>query len=231
MSKNARKVFEAHKTTTLTFDCYGTLIDWENGACKALRELYGYSRSKIADDALIDLFLQADARIIRENIFPYSNVLQRVARSVAESLRIKSDSALEASFASSLPAWPMFEETNPCLTRLARQYRLAIISNVDEDLLFQTVKQFDVRFDVMVTSEQAKSYKPDRVIFDRAVDLIGEHPNSIIHIAEGRCEAAPARALGMRSIWVKRSPKSDDGSNAQSDAVVSSLTEIVEAIS
>ena len=215
MSHDARTVFEAYRTTTLTFDCYGTLIDWESGACRALRDIYGYSRAEVTDDALIDLFLQADARIIRENIFPYSKVLQRIAQSVAESLRVRSDPALETSFANSLPTWPAFEETNPSLSWLARRYRLAIISNVE----------------VLVTSEQTRSYKPDRAIFDRAVKLIGEHPSSIIHIAEGRCEATPARAVGMRSIWVNRSPRSDDGSNAQPNAVISNLTQLVEAIS
>ena len=96
--------------------------------------------------------------------------------------------------------------------------------------LSQTVKQLGVPFEVIVTSEQTKSYKPDRAIFDRAVKLIGEHPSSIIHIAEGRCEATPARALGMRSIWVNRSPRSDDGSNAQPNAVVSNLTQIVDFV-
>src|SRR3954471_15136112 len=201
MSHDARTVFEAYRTTTLTFDCYGTLIDWESGSCRALRDIYGYSQSEVTDDALIDLFLQADARIVRENIFPYSKVLQRVAQSVAESLRVRSDPAREASFASSLPTWPAFEETNPSLTWLARRYRLAIISNVDDHLLFQTIKQLGVPFEVMVTSQQTKSYKPDRAIFDRAVKLIGEHPITIIHIAEERCEVTPARALGMRSIW------------------------------
>jgi 2-haloacid dehalogenase len=231
MSNDARRVFGASKATTLTFDCYGTLIDWESGACRALRDIYGYSQSEVTDDALIDLFLYADARIIRENIFPYSKVLQRVAQFVAESLRVRSDPALEASFASSLPTWPVFEETNPSLAWLAGRYRLAIISNVDDYLLSQTIKRLSVPFEVIVTSEQTNSYKPDRAIFDRAVKLIGEHPSSIIHIAEGRCEATPARALGMRSVWVNRSPRSDDGSNAQPNVVVSNLTQIVEAIS
>ena len=231
MSKDTRTVFEACKATTLTFDCYGTLIDWESGACRALRDIYGYSRSEVTDNALIDFFLHAEARIIRENIFPYSKVLQRVAQSVAKSFRIRSDPVLEVSFADSLPTWPAFEETNPSLTCLARRYRLAIISNVDDHHLSQTVKQLGVPFEVMVTSAQTRSYKPDRAIFDRAVELIGEHPSSIIHIAEGRCEATPARALGMRSIWVNRSPRSDDGSNAQPNAVVSNLTQIVQAMS
>jgi 2-haloacid dehalogenase len=231
MSKDARRVFETYKPTTLTFDCYGTLIDWERGACRALRGIYGYSQSRVTDDDLIDLFLQSDARIIRENIFPYSNVLRRVAQSVANSLGVMSDPGLEVLFARSLPSWPPFKETNACLTWFARRYRLAVISNIDDRLLSRTIKQFAVEFDVLVTSEQTESYKPNPVIFQRAVELIGEHPNRIIHIAEGRGEARPVRALGMQSIWVNRSPRSDDGSRAQADAVVSNLTEIVEAIS
>jgi 2-haloacid dehalogenase len=231
MSKDARTAFEIYKPTTLTFDCYGTLIDWERGACRALRDIYGYSQSRVTDADLIDLFLQSDARMIRENIFPYSKVLRRIAQSVAKSLGIMSDPGLEVLFARSLPSWPPFEETNACLTWFARRYRLAIISNIDDRLLSQTIEQFAVQFDVLVTSEQSKSYKPNLPIFERAVELIGEHPSKIIHIAEGRCEAIPVRALGMQSIWVNRSPRSDDGSKVQPHAVVSNLTEIVEAIS
>ena len=112
-------------------------------------------------------------------------MLQRIAQSVAESLRVRSDPALETSFANSLPTWPVFEETNPSLIWLARRYRLAIISNIDDHLLSETIKQLGVPFEVIVTSEQTRSYKPYCAIFDRAVKLIGEHPSSIIHIAEG----------------------------------------------
>jgi 2-haloacid dehalogenase len=114
MTNDARRVFETSKPTTLTFDCYGTLIDWENGACRALREIYGFSQCDVTDHDLIALFLQRDARIIRENIFPYSDVLQRVAKSIAEVLGVRSNPALEARFARSLPTWPAFEETNTC---------------------------------------------------------------------------------------------------------------------
>jgi len=231
MTMEARTVFDACKITTLTFDCYGTLIDWEAGACRALRNIYGYDPSDVTDDALIDLFLRTEARLIREDIFPYAAVLQRVARSVAQTFGVESNAAREASFAASLPGWPAFEETARCLTRLARDYRLAIVSNVDDEPLARTVQHLGVPFDVLVTSEQTRSYKPNLAIFASALALIGEAPGSIVHIAEGRCEAAPARAVGMRSIWVNRSARSDDGSNAQPDAVVASLTELVQAIS
>jgi 2-haloacid dehalogenase len=150
---------------------------------------------------------------------------------VAESLGIRSNAALEESFAWSLPTWPAFDDTTPCLTWLAGRYRLGIISNVDDDLLGQTLKQLPVPIDVTVTSEQTKSYKPNRTIFEAAVEQIGEPAANIVHIAEGRCEAVPARADGMRSIWVERSPRSDDGSQAQPDAVVSNLRQLVDAIS
>jgi 2-haloacid dehalogenase len=129
--------------------------------------------------------LRADARITREDIFPYSKVLQLVAQLVAESLRVRSNSALEAAFAGSVPTWSVFKETAPSLTWLARRYQLAIISNIDDRLIWQTIKQIGVPFEVIVTSEQTRSYKPDRAIFDRAVKLIGEDPRSIIHIARG----------------------------------------------
>ena len=231
MGKDARTVFEAYKPTTLTFDCYGTLIDWQSGACRALRDIYGYSESTATDDDLIDLFLQYDARIIREHIFPYSKVLQRVAQSVAKRLGVKSNFDLEVSFAGTLPSWPPFEETNTCLTQLARHYRLAVISNIDEKLLCQTIRQLPVPFEALVTSEQTRCYKPDRAIFERAIEMIGERPSRIVHIAEGRCEATPVHALGMRCVWVNRSQRSDDGSNANPDAVVANLTEIIKATS
>src|ERR1700750_1507689 len=123
MSNDARAIFETYKPTTLTFDCYGTLIDWENGACRALRDIYGFSQGEVTDDALITLFLQSDARIIGENIFPYARGLRRVAQSIAKSLGVRADPALAVAFARSLPAWPAFEEPNPCLVRLARRYR------------------------------------------------------------------------------------------------------------
>jgi len=231
MNHEVRTVFQVYKTTTISFDCYGTLIDWQNGACCALRNIYAYSPSDATDDTLIELFLQADARMIRENVFPYSKVLQGAARSVAERLGRRSNSALEVSFARSLSTWPVFEETNPCLAWLAARYQLAIISNVDDDLLSQTLEQISAPVRVKVTSEQTKSYKPDRTIFERAVDLIGDPPANVVHIAEGRCEATPARAVGMRSIWVNRTPRSDDGSNAKPHAVASNLSQVVEALS
>jgi 2-haloacid dehalogenase len=223
------KVFQTTDTTTLTFDCYGTLVDWEGGAVTSLRDIYGYTSEFVSDSALIDLFLELDAIEIRKNIFPYSTVLQNVADGIAEKLTRQADPARAKEFAQSPPKWPVFEETNIALRRLAAKYRLAIISNVDDALISLTLQNIDVAFDAVMTSEQARSYKPDHSIFEQTVHRLDEEPRKIVHVAEGLCEAFPATELGMRSIWIRRSSRSDDGSGATPTATVSSLAEVVAA--
>jgi len=221
-------LFVAAKPTTLTFDCYGTLVDWEGGAARALRDIYGFSRDRVSDDALIDMFLELDAVEIRKGIFPYSRVLQNVADQIAERLLGQTDPDLGKKFPQSLPTWPVFDETNEALAQLAGHFRLTIISNVDDDLISQTLNNINVSFDKVVTSQQVQSYKPDVSIFEQALQSIDERPGKVIHIAEGLCEARPARALGMKSIWVERSPRSDDKSGALPHAKAPNLMAIVE---
>ncbi|MCR9121345.1 MAG: HAD-IA family hydrolase [Phyllobacteriaceae bacterium] len=224
-----QRLFSENTPTTLTFDCYGTLVDWEGGAAKALRSIYGFSDQLVSDDALIDMFLELDALVVREGIFPYSAALQNVADRVAGRLLGKCDAELGKAFSKSLPTWPVFAETNEALAHLARHFRLAIISNVDDDLIAGTLGQISVAFDEVVTSGQTRCYKPNKPIFETALRQLDEAPDRIIHIAEGLGEARPARQLGMKSIWVERSQRSDDGSSATPDATASCLMAIVEA--
>ncbi|WP_122075866.1 HAD-IA family hydrolase [Pseudophaeobacter sp. EL27] len=223
------RLFSDNRPTTLTFDCYGTLVDWEGGAVKALRSIYGFSDQLVSEDVLISLFLELDALVIREGIFPYSSVLENVADRIAEKLLGSSIPELSTAFPQSLPTWPVFAETNEALTQLAKHFRLAIISNVDDDLIAGTLTQISAPFDEVFTSQQTSTYKPDRPIFEAALRKLDEQPRRIIHIAEGLGEARPATELGMKSIWVKRSKRSDDGSKAIPHATASNLMAIVEA--
>ncbi|GAB4525402.1 MAG: haloacid dehalogenase type II [Roseibium sp.] len=226
---NLQRLFSENRPTTLTFDCYGTLVDWEGGAAKALRKIYGFSDQLVSDDTLIDMFLDLDATEIGKDIFPYGHVLRNVADQIAERLLGVANPELSEAFARSLPAWPVFAETNEALSQLARQFRLAIISNVDDDLVSNTLKGFCVTFDAVVTSQAAQSYKPNNPIFELALRELDEAPDKVIHVAEGLCVARPARQLGMKSIWVERSSRSDDGSNAIPDAKAPCLMSIVAA--
>ncbi|MBD8875091.1 HAD-IA family hydrolase [Roseibium polysiphoniae] len=224
-----KELFAKNRPTTLTFDCYGTLVDWEGGAAKALRNIYGFAEQLVSDDVLIDLFLELDALVIREGIFPYSAVLQIVADRIAEKLLGSPTPELSKAFPQSLPSWPVFAETNEALTQLSQHFRLAIISNVDDDLIAGTLTQISAPFDEVITSQQTSTYKPDRPIFEAALRKLDEEPGRIVHIAEGLGEARPATALGMKSVWVKRSKRSDDGSKAIPNANAPSLMAIVEA--
>lgn len=223
------KLFTENRPTTLTFDCYGTLVDWERGATMALRRIYGFSDRLVSDETLIDMFLQRDAAEIRKGVFPYRKVLENVALQIAGTLLGRSDKELARAFALTLPSWSVFAETNAALAYLARRFRLAIISNVDDDLLSGTLDQIETPFDAVITSQQTGSYKPEKPIFEAALQRLDEAPHRIIHIAEGLCEAAPARDLGMMSIWVKRSSRSDEGSNAMPRAWAPDLMSIVLA--
>ena len=224
-----QKLFSYNRPTTLTFDCYGTLVDWEGGAANALRSIYGFSNQLVSDDALIDMFLELDANEIRKNIFPYSHVLQNVAERISERLLGEAKPELSEAFPRSLPTWPVFAETHEALAHLARHFRLAIISNVDNDLISGTLGNIGVTFDEIVTSQQAQCYKPNNPIFELALRKLDVAPDKIIHVAEGRCEARPASQLGLKSIWVERSSRSDDGSNAIPHAKAPNLTAIAEA--
>lgn len=224
-----KRLFFENRPTTLTFDCYGTIVDWESGAAKALRNIYGFADELVSKDGLIDLFLEFEALVIREGIFPYSAVLQDVADRIAERLLGSSIPEFSKAFPQSLPTWPAFAETNAVLTQLAKHFRLAIISNVDDDLITGTLTQISASFDEVITSQQTATYKPDKPIFEAALRKLDEQPGRIVHIAEGLGEARPATALGMKSVWVKRSKRSDDGSKAIPHAIAPSLMAIVEA--
>lgn len=224
-----QRLFAENPPTTLSFDCYGTLVDWESGAVKALRRIYGFSHSLVSDDALIDMFLELDATIIRGKLFPYRAVLQEVAGGIADKLLGETCLDLDKAFARSLPNWPVFSETNEALLYLSKHFRLAIISNVDDELIAGTLTQIDASFDVVTTSQQTRCYKPNKAIFEIALRRLGETPRKVIHIAEGLCEAKPAEQLGMKSVWVERSHRSDDGSMASPHARAPNLKAIVDA--
>lgn len=227
--EDLKELFRETRPTTLTFDCYGTLVDWEGGAAKALRRIYGFSDQLVTDDALIDMFLELDADEIRKNIFPYSHVLRNVADRIAESLLGEANPEFSKAFPRSLPTWPVFAETHEALAQLAKHFRLAIISNVDDDLISSTLANISTPFDEVVTSEQTRCYKPNMPIFEVALRKLDEAPDKIIHIAEGLGDARPAKQLGMKSIWVERSSRSDDGSIASPHAKAPNLMAIVEA--
>jgi len=190
----------------ITFDCYGTLIDWERGIRDAFSAAAAAARRPMPVDpaAVLELYLGVEAAVEAEAYRSYRAVLTETARRVTARLGWPLPESGAAFLAESLPGWPPFPDTNPALRRLTDAgYRLGILSNVDDDLLAWTRRHLAAYFDVVVTAQQVGSYKPAPGHFTRARSLIGGR--RWLHAAQSYFhDVVPARALGIPVAWINR---------------------------
>ena len=188
----------------ITFDCYGTLIDWETGIRESLAALAEQSGVVIDPTWALAAYHAIEPEVQAAGYRPYREVLAETARRAAAQLGWPMDDATAARFAAGLPQWPAFPDTNPALERIAAAgYRLGILSNVDDDLLAGTLQRLTVEFPVIVTAQQVRSYKPDRGHFLTARERIGGL--RWLHAAQSHFhDIVPASQLGLAAVWVNR---------------------------
>jgi 2-haloalkanoic acid dehalogenase type II len=188
----------------VTFDCYGTLIDWEGGIARAFVEAARRDGLSLRPEAVLRAYLELEPAVEGEAYRGYREVLAEAARRTAGRLGWRLEPARARFLPESLADWAPFPDTNPALARLsAAGYRLAILSNTDEDLLAASRRHFTVPFDFWITAEQVKAYKPARPHFDRARDRIGGV--RWLHAAQSYFhDVTPARALGIPVAWINR---------------------------
>ena len=192
----------------LTFDCYGTLINWEAGILGCLRLLLKRHAIKFSDEQILELYAQLEHEEERGEYLPYRQVLENVVHGFGASLGFTPTSQEAASLGVSLKNWPPFPDTVEALRALKSRYQLAIISNTDDDLFAQTAKLLEVPFDNVITAQQAKSYKPSHRNFELALQRIGRPKNEVLHVAQSRFhDIAPARELGLANVWINRRQK------------------------
>jgi 2-haloacid dehalogenase len=199
----------------ITFDCYGTLIDWENGMLAALRPLLSRDGRNVPDLQILELYGEIEAELESGPYLPYRQVLAQAAREIGRRLDKEISAEDGRAFAESLTRWKPFIDTLPALQSLARRFRLGIISNVDDDLFAETRKKLaPVEFDFVVTAQQMQSYKPAHRNFEEAVRRSGLSKDQILHAGQSLYhDIAPANALGIRNVWVNR-PSIRPGSGA-----------------
>ena len=192
----------------LSFDCYGTLIDWETGILEALRPLLRRHGVFAEDDRLLELYAAAESEIEAGPYVPYRDVLREVVRRLSRSLAFRAGSQELDALAASLPGWPPFPDTIEALRALAGRFRLAIVSNVDDDLFAGTQKRLGVEFALVTTAEQVRSYKPAPAHFERMLarlEPLGIGSDRLLHVAQSLFhDVAPAKALGLATVWVNR---------------------------
>ena len=190
----------------VTFDCYGTLIDWETGIRRAFKQaLEGTGLNQAQEAELFHLYEEEERRIESQMPYrPYREVLALAASSAARKFGKNIPENLSSLLAEQLPSWAPFPDTNPALERLSTEYVLGILSNVDDDLLRGTLKHFTVPFDLVVTAERVRSYKPETEHFEEARRTIGAD-RGWLHVAASLYhDIGPASRLGINTAWINR---------------------------
>jgi 2-haloacid dehalogenase len=188
----------------VSFDCYGTLIDWESGAHDAYQKEADRDGFTVDRAALTPLFLEIQHEIQAGSYELYAEVLRRTAVRSAKELGWELEPSRSGFLPGSVPRWPAFRETNAQLERLAKKYELGILSNIDDKLLGATRRHLRVDFDLVVTAQQVRSYKPDDSHFKECERRIGGKKNWV-HIASGyEADVEPCLKRNIPVIWVNR---------------------------
>jgi 2-haloacid dehalogenase len=221
----------------LTFDCYGTLIDWETGILAALHAILSAHKKEIDDASLLNLYGDFEQRSEQGAFRPYREVLESVVRQIGDELHFTPSAEQIQSLPDSLATWKPWPDTVAALRQLKARFRLAILSNVDDDLFALTRPQLEVDFDEVITAQQAQAYKPSLKIFELALSRIHAPAHRVLHVGQSIYhDVIPAQALGLATVWVNR-PSARPGvgavksAEATPDLTVSSLTELAELAS
>jgi 2-haloacid dehalogenase len=210
----------------ITFDCYGTLIDWENGMLAALRPMFSRDGQKPDDARLLEFYGEIEAELESGPYLPYRQVLAETAQQMGRRLGVEVSPRQGAEFAESLTRWNPFHDTVVALQSMAKKFRLGIISNVDDDLFTETRKKLPVEFAFVVTAQQVRSYKPAQQNFQEALRRGGVDKTQVLHAGQSLYhDVAPANALGIRNVWVNR-PSVRPGSGAAKPGVATPTYEV-----
>ena len=227
---------QATQITHLTFDCYGTLIDWENGILSALQSISASRGLHPTPEKLLQLFVANEARLEAAAWKPYQMILQEVTQAIAGELGFALKPTEQNALADSLPSWLPFPDTVPALRRLAKRFRLVILSNIDDALFAPTARRLEVPFHEVITAEQVRSYKPGEAHFREALRRLEVPASQILHVAQSLYHDHPvARRLGFQTAWVRRPSRLPDTGLApaaaiETDVAVDNLAELADLL-
>ena len=218
------------KVNWVTFDVYGTLIDWDKGVTEAFKKEADRDGFTLELDKIIPLFHEVSREIEGGSYELYAEVLRRTAIEIAKRL----DWALEPSRSGFLPdsvqRWQPFRETNAQLVRLAKKYKLGLLSNIDDKLLGQTRRHIPTDFDLVVTAQQVRSYKPEPPHFTECARRMGGK-RGWVHVAASHYhDVVPCIKQRVPVIWVNRHKERLDSSQKKPTAEVPNLREAAKLL-
>jgi len=213
----------------LTFDCYGTLIDWRKGIEKSLTEEYGPLPA--SGEKLYEAY--ADAELAEERSYKkYREVLSRTSARLARRFRLRDDREADTRFADSVPSWPAFGDTAESLRELGKLgFERYILSNVDKDMIQETISRNGFEIDGVVAAEDVKSYKPSTAHWAEFFRMTGASKEEELHVAQSVFhDIVPAGEMGLSTAWVNRYSQRMTTA-AQPTYVVGSLSDLVQVLS
>jgi 2-haloacid dehalogenase len=209
----------------LTFDCYGTLIDWETGIAAALQRVVQAHGIEATDRELVDAYGRHEHVVEGETFRVYRDVLAETLVRLCADLGTIPTLAERRTFAASVGDWPAFPDSPAALARLKTRYRLYPITNCDEDLFAMSVPRLGVEFDGVFAAGTIGSYKPSLDNFLYAFERIPVPRERILHVAQSLFhDHVPAKQLGMTTVWVDRQGSPDGGATPTAVAVEPDLT-------
>jgi 2-haloacid dehalogenase len=189
----------------LSFDCYGTLIDWETGILTALQPILRGHGVELDNEHTLETYAAFEAAAEDGPYMSYRHVLSTCLRNFGERYGFTSSEAELARFSGSVGDWPAFPDSADALAALQRCFKLVIISNIDDDLFALSQQRLGVTFDAIITAQQARSYKPALNNFHVALKRIGLPKERILHVAQSLFhDHVPAKQLGFDTVWVNR---------------------------
>jgi 2-haloacid dehalogenase len=229
-------MFDFSRFEVLTFDCYGTLINWEVGLLSSLRRILESHSQNIPDPELLRLYGEFEQVAEQPPYQTYAEVLASVVRQFGTALSFTPGPDEVRSLAASLPAWKPWPDTVAALRQLKTKFRLVILSNTDDDLFESTRPQLETAFDEVVTAQQAQAYKPSLKLFELALSRIQAPAHRVLHVGQSIYhDVIPAQALGLATVWVNR-PSARPGigavkpAEAKPDIIVTSLEELAAVV-
>ena len=209
----------------LTFDCFGTLIDWRHGI-RTTGELLFPGRG--AD--FLDAYIGLEAEVENGPFRRYRAILAETTRRVAKELAVDLKPDDESALVSTIPHWPPFADVGPALGALRKDgWKLALLTNCDRDLIALTQRRLPVPFDAVITAEDVSAYKPDHAHFLLFQSTFGSSAGTWIHVAQSYFhDIKPASEMGISRVWVNRQGEKDDP--ALADAMIAGLDALPEAV-
>ena len=216
--------------TFVTFDVYGTLIDWEAGAYDAFAKEAARDGFTIEHDQLIPLFHSVQQQIQAGSYELYAEVLRRTAVQIAKDLGWPLEPSRSGFLPDSVQRWPPFKETNPTLHKIAKKHSIGLISNIDDKLLGQTRRHIPLDFDLVVTAQQVRSYKPDPAHFTECERRIGSKKGWVHIAASYYHDVEPCIKKKIPVIWVNRTGQVLESGQKKPDAEVKNLKEAAKLL-